>query len=150
MEFVLAHPADSTFTVGVNQFSDLTWEEFQSGYLQAPLEGNFDTTPMKPISQNVDWKDHIQPVKNQGRCGSCWAFSALGSLEAVISQKTGKKINLAEQELVDCANAKRYFPNNGCHGGLMHTAFKYINLKGIAFSEDYPYKAKKMKCNRID
>ncbi|XP_013865872.1 pro-cathepsin H [Austrofundulus limnaeus] len=134
-----------SFTMGLNQFSDLTFEEFKKIYLQTPqicsvTKGNhvFGTGPHPDF---VDWRvkgNFVTPVKNQGFCGSCWTFSTTGCLESVNAIATGKLISLSEQQLLDCSSS---FNNSGCLGGLPSHSFEYIKYnKGLMTEEDYPYK----------
>uniref|UniRef100_A0A8C6W5Q4 Cathepsin S n=1 Tax=Nannospalax galili TaxID=1026970 RepID=A0A8C6W5Q4_NANGA len=82
----------------------------------------------------------------EGSCGACWAFSAVGALEAQVKLKTGKLVSLSAQNLVDCATEK--YRNKGCNGGFMTEAFQYIiDNSGIESEASYPYKAKDEKCH---
>jgi cathepsin L len=143
-----------TYGLGVNEFADLTFEEFSSMYLapkrdysQVKLNGSQFMTPlnMKDLPTEVDWRKQglVTPVKNQGQCGSCWAFSTTGSLEGQYKRKSGNLVSLSEQQLVDCS---RSYGNMGCNGGLMDQAFNYIKDYGIEREEDYPYTARDGQC----
>uniref|UniRef100_UPI003018B44B procathepsin L isoform 6 precursor n=1 Tax=Mus musculus TaxID=10090 RepID=UPI003018B44B len=139
------------FSMEMNAFGDMTNEEFRqvvNGYRhQKHKKGRLFQEPlMLKIPKSVDWREKgcVTPVKNQGQCGSCWAFSASGCLEGQMFLKTGKLISLSEQNLVDCSHAQG---NQGCNGGLMDFAFQYIKENGGLDSEEsYPYEAKDGSC----
>ena len=144
-----AHNAlNLSWTMGVNQFADLTADEFKARFvggfrmpkksLRSSAVGPFNTTA-NPTS--VDWsqKGAVTPIKNQQQCGSCWAFSTTGSVEGAWFLSNGTLPSLSEQQLVDCSTAEG---NQGCNGGLMDDAFQYIiNNKGITTEDAYPYTA---------
>lgn len=132
--------------MGVNQFTGLTDQEFVMIYLSprnspVPLEENL---VMPPINADIDWttKGAVSPIKNQGSCGSCWAFSATGVLESWALMK-GQTVSLSEQQLVDCS--KKY-GNEGCNGGFNYQGLAYVRDKGIASEKEYPYTAKTQSC----
>uniref|UniRef100_A0A8C9Z5J6 Pro-cathepsin H n=1 Tax=Sander lucioperca TaxID=283035 RepID=A0A8C9Z5J6_SANLU len=142
-----------SFTMGLNQFSDMTFEEFRKLFLLTEPQNCSATTGghvnrAGPYPEFVDWrmKDNVvTPVKNQGHCGSCWTFSTTGCLESVNAIATGKLIPLSEQQLIDCA---KDFNNHGCMGGLPSQAFEYIKYnKGLMTEEDYPYKGHDDSCH---
>jgi len=135
------------FSVGINEFADLTVEEFKSIYngmnIEAEYEPVVENWPPTPqvTGDIVNWnnKGAVTPVKNQGQCGSCWSFSSTGSMEGEKFIKTGTLTSLSEQNLVDCSTRQG---NMGCQGGLMDDAFRYVIAnKGIDTEASYPYTA---------
>lgn len=152
MRIDLHNEGKHSFTMGLNQFSDLTFCEFRKRFLLTEPQ-NCSATKGTHVSSNgpypdsVDWRtkgNYVTGVKNQGACGSCWTFSTTGCLESVTAISTGKLLQLSEQQLVDCAQA---FNNHGCSGGLPSQAFEYIKYnKGLMTEDDYPYTAKDGTC----
>lgn len=134
------------YTLGMNEFADLTNEEFVhifNGYrMQKHSNGSemFIADPNIELPVSVDWRQYgyVTPVKNQGYCGSCWAFSSTGSLEGQHAKKFGTLLSLSEENLMDCS---RSFGNHGCKGGTMDLAFRYIERNGGIDTEmSYPYR----------
>jgi len=110
-----------TSTVGHNQFS--TWSEHELARLRGtkatPKNDNVVVLPTDGLPSTIDWvkSGAVTPVKNQGQCGSCWAFSTTGALEGLNYLTNKKLLSFSEQQLVDCAGGK--YGNQGCNGGLM-------------------------------
>jgi len=145
------------YTMAVNEFADLSWDEFSAMYKgynhrqsSFARSNNAHVAPAgQVIADSVDWvaKGAVTPVKDQGQCGSCWAFSTTGSTEGAVQIKTGKLTSVSEQQLVDCAGAEG---NQGCNGGLMDNGFEYIIKNGGIGSEaSYGYTAKDGSCKTV-
>jgi len=141
-----------SYKLGVNQFADLTAEEFEAQHTglkkPAKLWGDLpylgrDNYSGKALADSVDWttKGAVTPVKNQGHCGSCWSFSTTGSLEGAWEIATGKLVSFSEQQFVDCDTV-----DEGCQGGLMDHAFQYAEKNAICTEESYPYTGRKGTC----
>jgi cathepsin L len=146
-EFISAHdPVAKGFTVALNEFADLTNEEFRAwgcglNVTAVPHKSLVIEQVKAGVPSTWDWrsKGAVTPIKNQKQCGSCWSFSATGSTEGAHFLKNGNLPNLSEQNLIDCSTA---YGNQGCNGGLMDQAFQYIIAnKGIDTEASYPYTA---------
>ncbi|XP_053386830.1 procathepsin L-like isoform X3 [Mercenaria mercenaria] len=144
-----------TYTLGMNKYGDMTIDEFVSvmnGYKQNETIGDCSkynppmNVDLSSLPETVDWrtKGYVTGVKDQGQCGSCWAFSATGSIEGQNFKKTGKLVSLSEKNLMDCSGPEG---NKGCQGGNVDRAFAYvIKNKGIDTEKSYPYKPKDGQC----
>jgi cathepsin L len=134
----------------MNEFADLPANEFAAKYLiKFPTTVTTNCTgkqaPTASLPDSVDWstKGSVTPIKNQGQCGSCWAFSTTGSLEGAYFNKFNQLKSFSEQQLVDCSHS---YGNNGCGGGLMNLSFFYIKDNGITTEDKYPYKGVGATC----
>jgi C1A family cysteine protease len=109
------------------------------------IEGPFHVVNSVP-SNDVNWTaaGKVTPVKDQGQCGSCWAFSTTGSMESAHAIKTGSLISLSEQQLVDCSSS---FGNQGCNGGWYYYAWDYALTSAVELESAYPYTALDGTCN---
>ncbi|RAL50820.1 hypothetical protein DM860_015967 [Cuscuta australis] len=154
-----------TFTLGINAFSDMTDQEFIDAYLNGNYTGppplrrpvsskhsskpysgsSFHNVSLGTLPAAVDWvkQGAVTRVKNQGTCGSCWAFSAVAALEGLNKIRSGTLLALSEQQLVDCDT-----DSHGCVSGHAQTAFAYaVSNHGLAKEEDYPYTEKQGACH---
>lgn len=157
---------DASFKMAMNRFSDMLPHEFvavHNGFNKTALNSRFPNPGLLQaqvrdeaitymdaanveLPATIDWrtKGAVTPVKDQGHCGSCWSFSATGALEAQHFRKTGVLVSLSEQNLIDCSAV---YGNNGCNGGLMDFAFKYIKENGgIDTEKSYPYEQEDATC----
>jgi len=150
-----------TYTVAMNSFGDLTNSEFVSqmnGFKSNPNRVR-KTGSIKPnalaltcpagnvTGLTCDWRQSgaVTPIKNQGQCGGCWAFSAVASTEGQHFLSGSSLVSLSEQNLIDCSGKEG---NEGCNGGLMDDAFEYIIKNGgIDTEASYPYKAVDGRCH---
>jgi len=136
-----------TSTVELNMFADLNTQEFseQIGCLDMasskPEATESTQVWLEAAPTTVNWvtAGAVTPIKNQGQCGSCWAFSTTGCLEGLnFLQGSKTLLSFSEQQLVDCSSS---YGNQGCNGGLMDNAFKYVAAQGIELESVYPYTA---------
>jgi len=154
----LANRQKHSYKLGMNAMGDMTHAEFKAaklGYKRVDRSflrakntaGPHQKLIGKAAPASLDWRTSgaVTGVKDQGQCGSCWAFSTTGSVEGAHQIATGSLVGLSEQQLVDCSQAQG---NQGCNGGLMDQAFQYIITNGGITSEtQYPYTATDGTCN---
>uniref|UniRef100_A0A0C9RQU2 TSA: Wollemia nobilis Ref_Wollemi_Transcript_1347_1845 transcribed RNA sequence n=1 Tax=Wollemia nobilis TaxID=56998 RepID=A0A0C9RQU2_9CONI len=146
------------YWLGLNEFADLSHEEFKARYLGTRFDIGrrlkkgkapslrYQYTQGDSLPDSVDWRDKgaVAEVKNQASCGSCWAFSAVAAVEGINQIVTKELVSLSEQELVDCDTSY----NQGCNGGLMDYAFEFIIKNGgIDTEKDYPYQGVDSQCD---
>ncbi|KAK4773015.1 hypothetical protein SAY87_028034 [Trapa incisa] len=159
LRFIDEHNSmNRSYKLGLNKFADLTNEEYRAMFLgtrpdakrrimKAKAASNrYAFRPSDRLPSSVDWRamGAVNAIKDQGYCGSCWAFSTIGAVEGINQIVTGELISLSEQELVDCDRSY----DAGCNGGLMDYAFQFIiDNGGIDTEEDYPYKGVDGQCD---
>lgn len=158
---------DMPYKLKLNKFADMTNHEFRSFYAGSKIKhhrmlsgssrlkllpeengtSTFTYANVNSVPPSIDWrqKGAVNPVKDQGQCGSCWAFSTVVAVEGINYIKTNKLVSLSEQELVDCDTRE----NEGCNGGLMDLAFEFIQKNGgITTEKNYPYRARDGRCDK--
>ncbi|XP_052012973.1 cathepsin J isoform X2 [Apodemus sylvaticus] len=141
----------NSFTMEMNAFADVTGEEFRKSMSNILIPAALtDPSVQKQVSLGLpsfkDWRKegYVTPVRNQGACGSCWAFAAAGAIEGQMFSKTGILTPLSVQNLLDCSQT---VGNKGCISGTAHQAFKYVlNNKGLEAEATYPYEEKEGPC----
>jgi len=159
---VLAHNADrtQTWTMGINKFSDMTQSEFSrflglnKGMTQTMKSGRplaeLPNVPLSSLPDSVDWRKNgvVSAVKDQGGCGSCWAFAAVECIESTLTQASQKKLILSPQNMVSCTkNPQHCGGTGGCAGATSELGYDYVAKTGIASEKDYPYRAVTGTCD---
>lgn len=154
LQTIIQHNREGhSWTMGLTKFADMSWDQFVGEFTLGAPQDCSATTPSYAfrgvsIPEEFDWrkKGVISPVKNQGSCGSCWAFSTTACLEAHAKIVHGGEgfLDLSKQQLLDCAGD---FDNHGCNGGLPSHAFEYLKYAGgIQCEKSYGYEARNNKC----
>jgi len=146
-----AKVAEGEATVGINHMADWTDAEYKRllGYRTRPQASQAAETFTGDVSaapDSIDWREKgaVTAPKNQGQCGSCWAFSTTGSMEGRYQIAGNKLTSFSEQQFVDCSTS---FGNAGCQGGLMDDAFKYAEGTAIETEADYGYTGRNGTCH---
>lgn len=166
LDHIETHNMDNghTYQLGLNEFSDLTQKEAITTRTCGRIPLNVTKPNFPPICDQikpesllrsnlilpkvVDWRNKgaVTPIKDQGQCGSCWAFSTTGAIEGITQVVTGKLPNLSEQQLVDCSRPQG---NQGCNGGLMDQAYNFTVVnKGLCSQQGYPYTGRDGSCKK--
>ena len=169
-ELIQKHNMDTTqtFRMAINEFTDLSPSEFKQiyvgktylsttdyGCLPANLTNDASNTSFNMDIESFDWRDYnvVNPVKNQGQCGSCWAFATTANAESVWAIHKSELFTLSEQYVVDCAFGPQYL-NMGCYGGNMDSAFKFMIQNRQCLDAEYPYVSgqteRKGKCHSCE
>jgi len=142
-----------TWFMAVNEFTDLTPEEFKASRLgelhdvdDSNYVGEFSATSLGGVPDSIDWRTTagvVTPVKNQGACGSCWAFSTVETLESHFAIATGEAApHFSPQQVTSCTpNPQKCGGSGGCQGNIQTQGFNYTAQAGITTDGTYPYTA---------
>jgi C1A family cysteine protease len=141
-----------SWTMAVNEFSDLTSDEFYAALIRPWSEDERPQGPVANVLESVptdtfDWRKQgaVTSIKNQGSCGSCWTFSGAGTMESLLFINTKALVDLSEQQLLDCAGP---YGNHGCNGGMPWSTFDYARDRGICLLSEYSYIGRQGQCKQ--
>ena len=146
---------ESSWKMGLNEFTD--WEESEITQKRKGLVGRDQVLatsvhqPVADVPTEIDWRDHsvVTDVKNQGGCGSCWAFSATEALESHAAIATGTLKVLGPQQMVSCTlNPKECGGTGGCGGATQPLGLNYTAESGLSLETDYPYTGRTGTCEK--
>lgn len=144
LKFIETHnQKNESYKLEVNDFTDKKISS--NNHFIRSENGKYQINDSIIVPMNIDWrkKTAVTHVKNQADCGSCWSFSATGSIEGINAINNGKLLNISEQQLIDCSTD---YGNHGCEGGSMDLAFKYAIQNGLCSEEEYPYTSEEGQC----
>ena len=141
-----------SYTLGHNKYSGYNSTEFsaimrfqqnrQTIGIDTTYGDNVEPQYSKSILDSLDWrdKDVVSEIRDQGQCGSCWAFSGTSTLESAIAIKEGVLLDLSEQQSVSCATIRNGYSNMGCNGGMYDSMWEFVSdMGGLCLEQDYTY-----------
>jgi len=143
--------AGSSYTRGINEWSDLTqaeWSDYLGGYkhiaTHTPVREESEVPSVEDLPDSKDWRDEgvVTPVKNQGQCGSCWAFGTTEQIESYTAIASKELVQLSAQQVTSCTpNPLTCGGTGGCMGSTPPLGYNYVQLFGQTAEEDYPYQS---------
>ncbi|KII67705.1 Cathepsin 7 [Thelohanellus kitauei] len=139
---------NKSFKLEINKFAHMRISEMKFGAKRRPLMQmgmNYRPTPGLPVKKSMDWRTYgvVTAVRDQGKCGACYVFSAIGAWESHLAIKTGHLVTLSKQEVIDCSD---HGWNDACAGGQSFIVFEYGMSSGVSLESDYEYTEKVNEC----
>lgn len=135
------------WTMEINEFIDMNSTQFRNklGFINNNHHKDYKDLLKTKLPKEFDWekKGAVTPIKNQGNCGSCWAFSTTGSIEGAWYIANNDLLTLSEQELISCSGN---YGNDGCNGGLVDQGYQFVMQNGLQTEKCYPYQGIDSSC----